>query len=800
MKVPISWLAAHLDSTASVAEIAERLTMIGLEVEAVTDRAADLQSFIVARVISAEKHPNADRLKLCVVDTGAAEIQVVCGAPNARAGMKGVFAPSGATIPANGMKLKKTKIRGVESNGMLCSARELGIGEDHQGIIELADDAEIGAPAAPALGIDEPVIEIAITPNRGDCLGMRGVARDLAAAGIGGLRPESAEAVAGTFDAGVAVNLDFPVGREDACPMFVGRHIRGLSSGESPDWLKRRLESIGLRPISALVDITNFLTFDLARPLHVFDAAKLSGGLEVRLARSGEKVAALDGQDYELDPEVTVIADKNGALSLGGVIGGRSTGCGEATTEVFIEAALFDPVRTAATGRRLGIDSDARYRFERGVDPAAVISGMETATRLILELCGGEASHLVVAGAAPDWRRDIDFRPDRVRRLGGVDIDAAASTRILESLGFTVSGDGETRIVAVPSWRPDIDGEADLVEEVLRIRGYDQIPVVALPRVAALPGPARDPGQRRAAFMRRQLAARGMVEAVTWSFTEGDLAERFGGGDESLRLANPINADLDVMRPSALPNLLLAAARNGHRGFADLALFELGPAYRDDTATGQELVGAGLRVGDAGPRHWAAPLRTVDAFDAKADALAALAALGAPVGSLQLVGEAPGWYHPGQSGVLRLGPKAVLAHFGTVHPEILRRVEIEGPAVAFEVFLDRLPAPKARSGRTRPALAPSPFQAVTRDFAFRVDEAVPANTILAAATGAAVLISDATIFDVYRGEGVGDGEKSVAIAVTMQPVEATLTEAVIDAVAEKVVAAVIAATGGMLRG
>ncbi|MHA1568246.1 MAG: phenylalanine--tRNA ligase subunit beta, partial [Alphaproteobacteria bacterium] len=604
MKFTLDWLKTHLETDAPLADIAETLTALGLEVESVSDPAADLAAFVVAHVVSAEPHPDADKLRVCVVDTGTETVQVVCGAPNARAGMKGVFAAPGMTVPGTGLKLKKAKIRGVESAGMLCSAREMGLGDDHAGIIELPGDAPVGAPFAPSLGLDDPLIEIAITPDRPDCLGVRGIARDLVAAGIGTLKPSSIEPVAGAFDSPVGVRLDFDGETAAACPYFAGRLIRGVTNGASPDWLQDRLRAIGLRPISALVDLTNFFTYDLCRPLHVFDAATLAGSIQVRLARAGETVAALDGKTYSLDGEMTVIADDDGVLGLGGVIGGDSSACTETTTEVFVESAYFDAVRTAATGRKLGIESDARYRFERGIDPASCVPGLEAATRMILDLCGGEASAPVVAGADPDPRRGLTLRLARTHALGGLDLPEADARRILDDLGFAPEGDAAALTVTVPSWRPDIDGEADLVEEVVRVAGYDAVPAVPLPPVTTLSTPALDAGHRRRGFVRRTLAARGMVEAVTWSFMAADMAEMFGGTPPALRLANPISADLDVMRPSILPNLIAAAGRNAARGMADVALFEIGPQYSEDSQEGQATVAAGLRCGATGPRHW----------------------------------------------------------------------------------------------------------------------------------------------------------------------------------------------------
>ncbi len=797
MKTTLSWLKTHLETSVSLAEIVETLVMRGLEVESVENRASALAPFVVARIVAARPHPNADKLQLCTVDTGKGNVEVVCGAPNARAGLVTVFAPPGAVIPRNGMVLKVGQIRGVQSNGMLCSGNELKLSEDSTGIMELPDSLAPGTAFAAALGLDDPVIEVKITPNRADCLGVRGLARDLVASGLGRLKPIELAPVAGKFPSPVTVQIHGP--DHKACPLFLGRLIRGVTNGPSPRWLQDRLTSIGLRPISALVDITNFLTFDLDRPLHVFDADKLSGNLAVRGALPGEQLAALNGKTYALDPDMTVIADQSGVLSLGGVIGGESTACGATTRNVFVEAALFDPVRTAATGRKLGLQSDARYRFERGVDPEFVGPGLEIATRLILEMCGGEASEVAVAGAVPDWRRRYPLRASRVESLGGVAISSADQRSILEDLGCKVENSGDGFAVEPPSWRADIEGEADLVEEILRIRGYDEIPVVPLARETVLPKPALSASQRRASLVRRTLATRGLIEAVTFSFMQKAQAELFGGGAESLILANPISADLDAMRPSVLPNLLSAAQRNADRGFAHGALFEIGPLYRDDTPEGQHAMATGIRTGRTGVKRWDDPGREVDALLAKADAAAALGAAGVPAESLQISTDPPAWYHPGRAGALRQGAK-VLAYFGEIHPGVLAKLGVAGPAVGFELFLDAVPTPRARQGKARPLLSLSPFQPVERDFAFVVDESVPADTMLRAARGLdKKLVAEVRLFDVYRGKGVEEGKKSLAMTVVLQPVEATLTDEAIEAFSQKLVLAVEKATGGSLR-
>ncbi len=799
MKFTLSWLKEHLDTKATLAEVRDTLTMLGLEVEGITDPAEALKGFVVGHVVEATQHPNADRLRVCKVDTGTGTIvQVVCGAPNARTGMKGIFAPPGSYIPGTDLHLKVGKIRGEESNGMLCSSRELQLGDDHSGIIDLAPEVVTGQPAAEALGLDDAVIEIKATPNRGDCLGVHGIARDLAAAGLGTLKPFKTERLKGTYASPIQWTHGYEAKPDSPCPIVVGRHFRGVKNGPSPDWLQRRLKAIGLRPISALVDITNLVTFDLNRPLHVFDAKKLAGNLVMRQAREGETIMALDGKTYTLDPSVSVIADSKAPHGIGGVMGGEKTGVQDDTTEVFLEVAYFTPLGVAATGRKLGIQSDARYRFERGIDPQSVEWGTDVATRLILELCDGEASEITRSGVMPSWQRTYDLRPDRVKTLTGIDVPGADTASILGKLGFKVEGQGPWT-AAVPSWRPDIVGEADLVEEVTRVFGFDKIPTISLPRFSVTSKPVRDPMQRRVPQARRALGARGMNEAVTWSFLPYKKAERFGGGQPDLRLLNSIDATLDTMRPSILPNLIEAATRNEARGLSDPALFEVGPQYKDASPTGQRTVAAGLRHNMAVPRNWAGPARTVDAFDAKADALAVLAGIGAPVENMSTQAGAPDWYHPGRSGAIKLGDR-VMAHFGELHPEIAAAADLKAVAV-FEVFLDAPPPPKAKSSKARPKLMLSPFQPVERDFAFLVGAAVEAEKIVRAARNAdKALISGTRVFDLYAGKGVPEGRKSIAIAVTLQPVERTLTDVEIEAVSAKIVTAVTKATGAVLRG
>lgn len=797
MKFTLSWLKTHLDTSADVEAIAKKLTDLGLEVEGIEDKAKALAPFTVGYVVEAVKHPNADKLRVCKVDTGNGIVQVVCGAPNARTGMKGVFAPTGSHIPGTGVDLKAGVIRGEASNGMLCSAREMGLGTDHDGIIELPDDAPVGASFAAYRKLDDPIFEIKITPDRADCLGVRGIARDLAASGIGKLKPFEAKRAAGGFKSPIQWKID--PSAATACPIVAGRYFRGVTNGKSPQWLQDRLISIGLRPISTLVDITNFVTFDLGRPLHVFDADKVKGDSVMRAARQGECVLALDGKTYELEPGMVVIADDTGPEAIGGIMGGETTGCSETTTNVFLEVAYFDPAHVARNGRKLGIISDARYRFERGVDPLSVEWGIDIATKLILELCGGEASEVTQAGQLPKWQREIEHRTARVLSLGGVDVGQAEQQRILSVLGFGIEAKTEDRwSISIPSWRVDVDGEADIVEEVLRVHGFDSIPATSMVRTTPLPVTAITPGQRRVQQAKRLLAGRGLNEAVTFSFMPSEVAKLFAGGNALVPLANPISADLDVMRPSILGNLLQAAGRNAARGFADLGIFEVGPSYVDETPKGQILAASGIRVGQAAPRHWNVKQRSVDAFDAKADALALLSAFGAPVENLQAISDAPAYYHPGRSATLRLGPQ-ILAQFGEIHPKVLKALDLKGPAVGFEVFLERLPTPRAK-GTARPLLNASAFQPLERDFAFVVDDATPAEKLVKAAKGAdKALITEVRVFDVFAGAGVAEGKKSLALSVTLQPREKTLTDAEIEAVAAKVVSAVNKATGGELR-
>jgi phenylalanyl-tRNA synthetase beta chain len=808
MKFTLSWLREHLDTDASVAAIADKLTMIGLEVEKVEDKGKLLAPFSIARVISAEQHPNADRLRVCMVDTGQVAnggepVQVVCGAPNARAGMIGVFVPPGAYIPGKDITLAVGKIRGVESRGMLVSEAEMQLSDDHDGIVELPADAPVGQSYAQWAKLDDPVLEIKLTPNRPDCTGVHGIARDLAAADMGTFKDPAIKPVAGTFPSPVTATLDFGA-TPSLCRGFALRLVRGVNNGPSPDWLQRRLTAIGLRPINALVDITNLITYDRGRPLHVFDAAKVRGHLTVRRAQPGEQLLALDGKTYALDDTMCVIADDSGPESLAGIMGGETTGCSETTTDVLIESALWEPLNIAQTGRKLGINSDARYRFERGVDPAFMLPGLELATRLVLDLCGGEPSAISVARAPEVPEPVIDFPLGELKRLAGLDVDLPEVRRVLAQLGFFVAGQDKAIKVAVPSWRPDVHGKADIVEEVVRILGVDRVPATPFERGDAARKPILTTLQTRTRKAKRALAARGMVEAVTWSFIAKPRAELFGGGKPELALANPIAADLSDMRPSLIPGLVAAAQKNADRGFPDVALFEVGQVFKGDRPEDQFTAASGVRRALArttgSGRHWSETAKAVDAFDAKADALAVLAAAGAPMQSLQVVPGGPPWFHPGRSGTIQIGPQNLLGHFGELHPRALEALGAQGPVVAFEVILERIPEPKAKATRAKPVLDLSPFQPVERDFAFVVDRAVKAADVVRAAQNVdKKLITGVTVFDVYEGERIEPGKKSIAIAVTLQPRDKTMTDQEIEALGGKIVAEVGKRTGGVLR-
>jgi phenylalanyl-tRNA synthetase beta chain len=796
MKFTLSWLKEHLATDASIDAIVDTMTMTGLEVESVENAGEKLKAFTVARVISAAKHPNADKLQVCQVETALGNLEIVCGAPNARAGLVTAFAPIGAYIPGSGITLEAKPVRGVVSNGMLCSGAELELDTDADGILELDPDLKVGAPLAEALGLNDPVIDIEVTPNRPDWLGVAGIARDLAAAGVGKQTTKPVLPVPGRFPSPQKVEIE----DRRACPMFASRYIRGVKNGPSPAWLQQRLRAIGQKPISALVDITNLLTHDRNRPAHVYDAAKLKGALRARMGREGETCMALNGNVYDVTPAMCVIADDENVHGLGGVIGGELSKVSETTTDVLLECALFDAEITHQTGRALTLTTDAQYRFARGVDSAFVVPGIELATRLILELCGGEPSEVQVAGEPPAPPAPITFDPDRVRELAGIDVKPTRVRAILKDLGFETSAEGQGSkklIVQPPTWRRDVEGPADLVEEVARIEGFDKMPLVAPPRAEGFRAPPASVGESRTRLARRAAASLGYLEAVTWSFCSRAQARAFGGGSEEMLVANPIASDLDCMRPSALPLLLVAAQRNADRGFDDARLFEAGPAYADTTPDGQQRTIAAVWRARP-PRHWRAAPQP-DIFDVKRDVLIVLEALGAPVASLQTASEAPGHWRPGRTGALKLGPK-VVAYFGEIHPRALKALDVEAPMLAFEIFLDALPAPRAR-GRAKPPLEKLDLQPLTRDFAFVVDDGVPAADVVRAAFGAdKQLIADVSLFDVYRGERMQPGKKSLAIEVTLQPRLKTLTDSEIDAAAGKIVSSVMKATGGTLRG
>src|SRR5947199_2166805 len=801
MKFTLSWLKEHLETDEPLEALADKLTMIGLEVEHIEDKAKALAPFSIARVISAEQHPNADRLRVCMVDTGdgGAPVQVVCGAPNARAGLVSVFSAPGTYIPGKNITLGVGTIRGVESRGMLCSAAELQISEDHDGIMELPADAPVGAAYAEWAGLGDPMLEINLTPNRQDCTGVHGIARDLSAADMGKFKDPAIKPIKGEFPCPVQVTV------EDAtlCPGFALRLVRGVRNGPSPEWLQKRLTSIGLRPINALVDITNFMTYDRARPLHVFDAAKVKGNLTVRRARDGETLLALDGRIYTLDSGVRVIADDHGVESLAGIMGGDASGCDENTTDVLIESALWNEINIAQSGRKLGINSDARYRFERGIDPAFMVPGLEMATRLVMELCGGTPSENVVVGKAFGDDRVIDFTLSEVKRLAGIEVSLTEMRRILGHLGFMVAGSGPVVKVAVPSWRTDVHGKADIVEEVVRIVGVDKVPMTPFERGDDARKSVLTTIQNRTRRAKRALAARGMVEAVTWSFISTPHAELLGGGAAELALANPIASDLSDMRPSLLPGLVAAAQANANRGYQDVALFEVGQIFKGDRPEDQRVAAAGIRHGFASSkgigRHWSGTA-SADALDAKADAFAVLSAAGAPTQALQVVPGGPNWLHPGRSGTIQIGPQNVLGYFGELHPRALDALGAEGSVIAFEVILDRIPEPRQKPTRAKPVLELSPFQPVSRDFAFIVDRGVRAGDIVRAAqTSDKNLITDVSVFDVYEGKGIEAGKKSVAIAVTIQPREKTMTDQEIESLASRIVTEVINKTGGTLR-
>lgn len=817
MKFTLSWLKRHLDTNASLDEICAKLTAIGLEVEGIEDKAKMYAPFKVAYVESAEKHPDADKLKLCKVKTEGGIVQVVCGAPNARTGMKGIFAPEGSYIPGLDTVLKKGMIRGVESCGMMVSEREMLMSDEHKGIIEVDDKFEIGTPMAEVFGLGDAVVEINLTPNRADAAGVRGIARDLASAGLGTFIETPSPTI--PLPEGRGKSIDVSIEDVDGCPLFLGRMIRGVKNGPSPEWLQTLLKSVGLRPISALVDITNFMSVDACRPLHVYDADKLKGNIVVRATKKGETLEALNDKTYTLEDGAVGICDDSGVIGLGGIVGGVSTGCTEDTVNVFVEAAYFNPARISRAGRDLQISSDARYRFERGIDPTSAKTGMEIATQMILEFCGGEASDIVEVNYfnkyAPEWRNPIEYDPAFIAQYIGIDIPRETQIKILQSLGFEVevmnevnssencdSSPKEMIWTLPPPWRGDVEGRADIAEEIIRIHGYEHIPSFSVHSAACVPASAETPMLGKARKARNALAARGFNECITWSFMGRELAMAFNDNKpmDSLILKNPISADLDAMRPSILPNLIAAAGGNHDRGFSDAALCEVGPTFKSSKPDGQMIVAAGVRAGTISQRHWAGgdAARVVDAFDAKADAYAALEACGAPAANAQISRDAPSYYHPGRSGSLRLGPN-VLAYFGEIHPAILGEMGIKTPVCGFEVFLQNVPEPK-KKGTEKPLLKLEPLQPVSRDYAFLVDAKVNAEDIVRSAKSAdKALITDAMIFDIYTGKGVEPGKKSVALAVTVQPRDKSLTVEELDSLSQKIIGAVIAKTGGVLR-
>ena len=784
MKLSLTWLKKYLETNATPNEIADKLTSIGLEVEEIINPTEQLKDFIIGEIKNVEKHPNADKLNLLQVWTGKEMLQIVCGAPNCYVGMKSVLALPGVLIPKYNEKLEKGKIRGIESQGMMCAEDELCIGEDHTGIIDLKTDLPAGTSVAEALKSDV-VFDVNVTPNRGDCFGVKGIARDLSATGIGSYISNDVEPITGSFKSPISVQIT-----DQNCPQFVGRYIKGVKNVESPDWMKESLIAAGLRPISALVDITNYLNIGECRPLHVFDADKLTGNITVRSAKNGEKLEALDDKSYTLSEGMTVIADEAGAQSIAGVMGGVPTCCSKDTVNVFLESAYFEPISIAKTGRILNAESDSRQRFERGIDPASCIMGNEIATRLILDICGGEASELVIAGQEPNWKREIEFDWNQVKRLTGMDIPQEKMVSILEKLGFKVNGN----TLSVPSWRSnDVSCSADIVEEIVRINGLEELPTLTL-RANKLPTSILLPRQKREVAVRRALASRGLNQVMTWSFMDSKLAAKFDS--KGIKIANPIASDLDEMRPSLIPNLLIAVKHNQDRGIQDVQLFEVGPEFYSTKPTEQRLVAAGIRAGDFTTKHWAQTERVVDVFDAKADVLAALESMDAP--QTQVFVKAPSWYHPGRSGSLCLG-KNVLAYFGEIHPAILKDLGIKTPVVGFEIYIDNIPQAKTKS-KTQKPLKLSNLMPLTRDFAFVMDKHVEAAKVLSAIRSVdKEKITDAVIFDVYVGDKLPAGKKQLAVKVIIQPMDKTLTDQDIEILSTQIINLVKKNTGAELR-
>lgn len=799
MKFTLSWLKEHLDTDADIHAVADCLNRIGLEVEGIENRADALSAFRIAKVLSAAPHPQADKLQVLSVDAGGEPLQVVCGAPNARAGMLGVFGPAGAVVPANGMVLRVAAIRGVESNGMMCSIAELELGDDHDGIIELSEDAPVGQVYADWAGLDDPVIDVSITPNRQDCMGVRGIARDLAAAGLGTLRP-----LGEVYKIDLSVPLEgsdaAPIVRTDdaaGCPAFYAQSVSGVRNGDAPEWMRSKLKAIGQKPISLLVDITNFVSIDLGRPLHVYDRDKLNGALVARKAVDGEQMVALNGKTYTLDASMTVIADDAMVHDIGGIMGGEHSGVSEGTTDVLIECAFFDPEHIARTGQKLALTSDARQRFERGVDPAFLDDGLAIATKLVLDHAGGTASAIARSGQAPVAPRNIVYDTDYCRRLGGINVPQDEQRNILERLGFSVTSDWN---VGVPSWRRDVDGPADIVEEVVRMVGLDNVLSVPLPRADGVATPTATPAQSLERKVRRAAAARGLNEAINWSFLPQKAADVFGGGDWSL--ANPISEDMKVMRPSLLPGLLSAAQRNMDRGASSVRLFEIGRRYFAGTdGASDERVTAGIVLaGERSTRNWASGKATrFDAFDAKAEVIALLKAAGVATDGLLVMDDAGAHYHPGQSATLRMGPKNILAAFGTLHPATAKAFDLDGNVVAAEIFLDAIPLKKA-VGFMRPAFTPPALQAVTRDFAFLIAVDTPANDLVRSIKGCDKdNIVAVRLFDRFVGQGVPEGQVSLAVEVTLQPSDKSYSDDDLKAISDKVIAAATK-LGAVLRG
>lgn len=794
MKFTLSWLKEHLDTTATIDEICETLTRIGLEVEELVNPAAALDGFYTARIDTVEMHPDSDHLHILRVNTGKEVLQVVCGAPNVHEGLVGIYAPTGSLIPCYGERLKVAKIRGVESMGMMCSEKELMIGDDHSGIIELSSSTQIGKPAAEVLAID-PIIEVSITPNRAECLGVRGIARDLAAAGLGKLKPLVIKEIKGRFKSPVSVSVACP----EACPTYTARYIKGVNNkAETPKWMKDRLTAIGLRPISALVDITNYINYDLARPLHVFDADKLNGNINVRMACDGEEFVALNEKSYTLDNQSLGICDNDGVQCLGGIMGGLSKGSYEDTTNVLLECALFKPACIARTGRKLQLDSDSRARYERWVDPLSNISGNNYATQMILDICGGEASEMEVAGCEKFDTKPAYLRPERLKTFIGIDVSKEKCIQILANLGFEVTEENGKIKAVSPSWRGDIECEQDLIEEIVRMIGLDNIPAKSI-KPAEFPKPVLTPLQNNIITARHELALRGMYETVTFSFTDSSIAQHFRRGTEPVLIQNPIINEFDEMRPSLLPNLLIGAKNNIARGYANLALFESAPEFYGRNPGEQKSMISGIRVGKTSKKDWIGSMRAYDVFDVKADALAVIAAAKGPIEAPQITTDTPSYYHPGRSGAIRLG-KNVLAYFGELHPAVLKALDIKTNVMAFEVFLENIPLPRDSKSKMKKKLELSPLQAVDKDFAFVADKSVPANNIAVAAKNAdRDNISDVRIFDIYEGENLPENKKSVAITVTFQPKDKTYTDAEIDSLMNKVILEVGKKTEAVLR-